>query len=583
MAIPSKTDDNTGISPFKVASLSLNGGTSIDTSNADIVVIVGPNNVGKTRTLQEMHAWLSVQARHQVSAESMFVLDGLVLKRLVSGEALVTWLKERRYTWRNLQANDDQIRTSNTDLFVSHIPGSWDNQGDHLGILAGHLMRNLWCNERLQYLAQPSRLEVGRHPDHPIQWLVIDKDSLAAFREAFLAAFGLHVIVDGWGNTIRLRLSSDKVQDDFAVTTTDGLPNGDIAERVAALPLIEVQSDGVRSFAGILLTLLASRYPLVLIDEPEAFLHPPQARLLGRYLAELLREGQIFVATHSLDVLLGLVEARPDRVLVVRLTRDQGLTSSRILTSAQLAELWRDPLLRFSRVLDGLFHDGVVVCEGDTDCQFYSAVKDEGEKNETDRRRDIMFTYAGSKQRIPLVTKALCALGVPVAAVVDFDALRDTQVLQSLVEGLGHEYNDELDKDRRLIDSHVRGGEQAVRTSDVRKTVDAVLGSDPKAPVTPAMIQTIRRTLEPETGWRAAKQGGRSAVPSGDASVALDRLLGNLQSIGLFVVPHGEVESFVKTVPNHGPRWVVEVIRGDHIKGAAEAHKFVNAIMASLT
>ena len=45
------------------------------------------------------------------------------------------------------------------------------------------------------------------------------------------------------------------------------------------------QGDGMRSFASVVLHLLATVTPSILmLDEPEAFLHPPQARLLGTSL-----------------------------------------------------------------------------------------------------------------------------------------------------------------------------------------------------------------------------------------------------------------------------------------------------------
>ena len=88
--------------------------------------------------------------------------------------------------------------------------------------------------------------------------------------------------------------------------------------------------------------------------------------------------------------------------------------------------------------------------------------------------------------------------------------------------------------------------------------------------------------MEPETGWRAAKRTGKAAVPAGDATVALLQLLDLLSQKNLFVVPTGEVESFVKTVPGKGPKWVVEVIEGNHIESAVEAKEFVAKVIASL-
>jgi len=49
-----------------------------------------------------------------------------------------------------------------------------------------------------------------------------------------------------------------------------------------SVPLVGDQGDGVRSFVGLLLDTMVSM-PIVLIDEPEVFLHPPHARLLKTF------------------------------------------------------------------------------------------------------------------------------------------------------------------------------------------------------------------------------------------------------------------------------------------------------------
>ena len=65
----------------------------------------------------------------------------------------------------------------------------------------------------------------------------------------------------------------------------------------------------MRSYASVILHLLAPITPsILLLDEPEAFLHPPQARLLGEIIAaERPSRAQLVVATHSPDVLHGLI------------------------------------------------------------------------------------------------------------------------------------------------------------------------------------------------------------------------------------------------------------------------------------
>ena len=70
------------------------------------------------------------------------------------------------------------------------------------------------------------------------------------------------------------------------------------------LDLLHEQGDGMRSFILVLINAIISNYSIVFIDEPEAFLHPPQAQLLGKILSkDLPLERQLFLATHSEDFL----------------------------------------------------------------------------------------------------------------------------------------------------------------------------------------------------------------------------------------------------------------------------------------
>lgn len=72
-------------------------------------------------------------------------------------------------------------------------------------------------------------------------------------------------------------------------------------------------------------------------------------------------------------------------------------------------------------------------------------------------------------------------------------------------------------------------------------------------------------------------------MPSGDPSLAIERLLNSLRAAGLFVVEVGELEGFVRTVGNHGPAWVNQVLQRD-LRADAEletARQFVRTLIAS--
>ena len=117
-------------------------------------------------------------------------------------------------------------------------------------------------------------------------------------------------------------------------------------------------------------------YCTFLIDEPESFLHPPQANIMGRIIGETLRQNQqAFISTHSEEIIKGLMDVCPERLKIIRITREENLNSYSILENARFSEIWNDPLLKHSNIMTSLFHTDVILCESDSDCKMYSIIE----------------------------------------------------------------------------------------------------------------------------------------------------------------------------------------------------------------
>ncbi len=346
------------------------------------------------------------------------------------------------------------------------------------------------------------------------------------------------------------------------------------------LPAVHRQGDGIRAFVGVLLYALTVHYSMLLIDEPEAFLHPPQIRQLAHALArETPADRQMFIATHSGDFVRAMVEADQGRVRILRLHREQNTNHVRLLDNDQIRNLWSDPLLRHSNVLDGLFHEMTIVAEGDADCRFYSAIKDICDKD-VRTPQDVLFVPCGGKARVKTVVRALKALAVPVRVICDFDVVSDEHPLRDIYEDLGGRW-DQIQKDWRLVKESV-GGRQAELPADrVKADIEQVL-SDIKGKEFPKSatreIETILRKASP---WAMAKQVGVPFIPPGDAAQAFARLDSALKNVGCYIVPVGELEGFDRTVGNHGPKWVSSVLEKDLAGADLEAaRKFVALVVS---
>lgn len=582
---------------MRIDSLEFNGGSVVDTSDADVVVLVGPNNSGKSRTLQEIHAVANHRQGPAFNPHQLVVLKNYGLTKLVDAKGLVEWLSDNRLGHKEETSQRSAVRAVGFgDFYLDEAEHYW-NDDAHLGTLAQQLIRMVGPGDGRGLLGSPGRLEPRQLPDHAIQTLIRNEPTRRAFENAFKGAFHQNLIVDSWGANTRLRLSRSERQEDFAHRSVDGLPSAELADRLAALPLLEAQSDGIRAFSGLLLTLITVKHPVLMLDEPETFLHPPQARLLGEYLGRLRGEGQLFIATHSLDILLGLLQQATARVMVVRLSRRDERTTALTVDADAVRSLWRDPLLRFSRALDGLFHEGVVICEGDTDSQFYSAVSyhlaaetatpaspqaDSALPEFSANPFDLMFAYAGGKQRIKMIARALSAVSVPVRCVVDFDILNDRTNLETLVRSLGFDYGDDLERLRTIVDAGIRGREALPKIGSIRRIAEDLLSRPNDELIDRRTVSEIEAALQPPAGWAAAKKKGLAEVPPGEATVAAGQLLDELKSRGIYVVPTGAVESWVKSANGSSTAWVVNVIEGDLIAPATAAKDFVREILKSI-
>lgn len=123
---------------------------------------------------------------------------------------------------------------------------------------------------------------------------------------------------------------------------------------------VEDQGAGFKSLAGVIMSLLLSENRVVLLDEPEAFLHPAQAREFGNWLSNHVEDipGQVIIATHNSHFLTGVLATEPD-ITIHRLNRVEDHTKYNGMSSETTSKLAEDPLLSTQQVIEGIFHEGV--------------------------------------------------------------------------------------------------------------------------------------------------------------------------------------------------------------------------------
>ena len=323
----------------------------------------------------------------------------------------------------------------------------------------------------------------------------------ARLRELVLEAFGLHLVFDPTSvGQIRLKLSKAPLPH----PELERHLTRDAIEFFAGATPISAMSDGVRAYVGILTAVLSVNSMILLIDEPEAFLHPPLVRSLGRTLTALAaeREGTIVAATHSPDFVMGCIQSGK-QVNILRLTYEDAVPKARLLASEDIHPLMKDPRLRSAAPISALFYRGAVICESDADRVFYQEINERLLDNGDTAIKDCLFANVQNLQTIRLLVEPLRKMGIPTGAVVDLDLITDSEQ-RHLYRAAG------------IPDGMVKTLGQW--TGEVRVAFE-------------------RLNLKP-------KMAGIDALSASDHDVA-ETLLSTLRQYGIFVVPVGELERWL--------------------------------------
>jgi hypothetical protein len=294
-------------------------------------------------------------------------------------------------------------------------------------------------------------------------------------------------------------------------------------------------------------------------------LHPPQARLLGTILASEHNNNQLIIATHSGDLLRGILDTNSAKLNVLRITRKENENYAVKLNPEDLKLFWSDPILRFSNILDGLFHEAIIICEADTDCRFYSAVMSSiFDKKEGDEKRkpDFFFTSSGGVGRIKTITKALHKIKLPTRVIVDFDILFNLEQTKELYESLGGNW-ESVKQYYDIIKNSIVEQSTPLNTLQICEGIKQVLENiDQSIQLSERSKSEIQSFLKPSASLKQAKKEGM-AIFSDSSKIAFNSLIKEFKNVGLWIVPYGELESFDKTTKGHGVAWVARALEKD--------------------
>lgn len=493
-------------------------------------IFVGPNNSGKSLILREIEA-LSQDGKKRPGHYVM--LDEIQFSTLTA-EQVNSEIQKYRV--------EPTIDEGRYDLVVE-IRNASDGASQRIPLDLRKLVEGASreSEDRRYYLTQYLRLFIARldgrsrteliatreagdirKPNNHLASLFRDDAKRALLRSIIHNAFGRFIVIDPSDlGKLQVRLSEVEPTIELEKTINDAM-----LEFMQSSPHINSFSDGVIAFVGIMIMIIAGDPKILLIDEPEAFLHPVLANRLGKEIGRTLRNNPdktVFVSTHSPHFLMGCIQSGVN-INIIRLTYTNSVPTARLLAKEKVSELMRDPLLRSTGVLEALFHESVVVTEADSDRAFYQEINER--MLEFTREKGInncVFLNAQNKQTIWRIVAPLRAMGIAVTGVYDIDVIKNG----------GNEWT------------------KILTTANIPEAMHKALHESRRS---------MKEIFDNLPAGKDMKKGGVTLLDDADAE-AFQNFINQLADYGIFILPFGELESWLRhlEVDGHGPPWLVSM------------------------
>lgn len=530
-----------------ISKIHFNDGTDVDIQQNDIVIFVGPNNAGKSQSLKDIY--MLAKEKQQTTV----VTDLTIRKNSTHLKDLLDSIAQKEFHGSSTKYD----ALGHTFYYNSDIENIFQNDL-YLGMFLDLFVANLDTAARLTICEAPSSISRNTPKHHPIHYAAFDPKYRIWLSNNFKKAFGVEITPNTqYGATIPLCMGPlVKLNDEY----DDEQSRLEAYARVLeTYKQVQNQGDGIKSFTGILLYLMLDHFCTFLIDEPESFLHPPQARIMGQIIGHTLsNQQQCFISTHSEEIIKGLLEVCPQRIKIIRITRNNDINFFSVLNNEKFKDVWNDPLLKYSNIMSSLFHKSVVLCESDSDCRMYSIIESHL-KQLSEKYSETLFIHCGGKHRMAKIASALQSLKIDIKLISDIDVLNDESVFKGIVESFGIDWT-KIQSDYNKIVANLHSPNEKINRNQAKIGIDQIINSSKAQDLSNRELKEIRNVIKTTSKWDSIKSAGVNAIPPGDATSAFKQLDLILQENGIYIVPVGELECFIKTIGGHGPEWTNKVL-----------------------
>lgn len=512
-----------------------------------INVLVGANNCGKTQLLKDMLVYITGKRDNTIILDSLDIPYPKTVDLMTQTYNMKIVEKNQSKQLRHISPTLDGEPEGLIHSDITAALSNWleyDKRQFRNATGAG-LVTYLNTDNRLKLaMSQPVQQNLNARGAKNVLEALYESDtaSISRVEESIKKIFGVDIFLNPYNlGTLEFRvgINSSEVSKE---------PQ-EAYKQLSKKSLLDLQGDGIRSVLGIISSIISVKKPIILLDEPEAFLHPPQALQLGELISELVDTSQqIFIATHSADFLRGLIGTTRDAV-IIHLNRFEDVTERKILDSATLAKIVTDPLLSSSRVLEGMFYKGVVATEADADTVFYQRLF-----QKIGTADEVHFVNAHNKQTLKKIIEPYQKLGIKFAMIADADVIRDKRDFLDILQITSDEsLKRQILQEREMVLRYFQQKSKSDILCELKtKTMELVEQTVVSETTSPDEIEsllfnfrlTLKKLREDSDELAELKKNGRSLLPP-EIQTNFDSLWKLCSDIGVFIVPVGELESWL--------------------------------------
>ncbi|QDT16461.1 ATP-dependent nuclease [Alienimonas californiensis] len=541
-------------------------------------VVIGPNSAGKTQFLKDIHYRMLGKPRDLVVCEEISLTRKGTLPEIIAAleEAEHIRVVPGSNSNHNIscrvfefggssdrwQADSNLAQLYYTRMGTS-TNGRKGGKDEFLSMFGRSFIASLFLGGRLNSLNEVPSFDYEKTtPEKEIQALYLNEDAQHALTAETERTFGRSIWVDPTrGGVLCLRVGDGPALPPDADRTQPS--------RMTKFRTIENEGDGFKSYVAICISLLLGQRPVILIDEPELCLHPPQAHSLGKFIGRYGTSdaGTTFVATHSSHVLRGIIE-ETEYLDVIRLSRAGTNFSGQRIESELLRASIRKPSTKSEAILDGLFAEAVTVVEGEGDRLVYGTV---WEKVSAEFKHDVHFVSVGGMGGAADPCELYARLRIPICVIVDLDIIRSPDIFKSIVSALAPgPVAEDLTKDCRKLVEEVKALGPVYDEAAVRSGLTSILSAKLDWTDETQLNQTRRTLGDLSAGLSQTSRlkKGLEEFHSYGVYSNLTAFLSKCRGAGVFLVPVGELEDWAEMLTSGGPSKKKKAEWANHIANA---------------